>query len=225
MDIQIHLQIFIVSGKNVGNFTKLLQFPAIFKYEPNIRLQDCSPKDNNTMKTAHMITILLAGTSLRVFAQMPQGPPPDPIAMALDKNHDGELSSREIKNAAKSLLKLDKNRDKSLNAEEIGPEPPKGERRRKKDEAAQNPPPAAPPSKLLEALDTDSTGDLSTEELKSASENLAKLDQDGDGELSNSESGIQLPENRGGPNGGGQNGGGPPQNGPAGGPPPQGPRR
>ena len=43
----------------------------------------------------------------------------DPLLMAIDLNHDGELSQEEIAHAAESLLTLDKNHDGKLTADEI----------------------------------------------------------------------------------------------------------
>jgi Ca2+-binding EF-hand superfamily protein len=167
-----------------------------------------------TMKTTHMITILLAGTSLQMFAQMPPGPPPDPIAMALDKNDDQKLSASEISGAARALIKLDKDKDQAISAEELRPEPPKG--RRKKDlENEEMPTP--PSSTLLTALDSDSSGDLSKEELIAAPKALLTLDEDSDGKLSTEEAGLTEPSQSGGSQGG-ENGG--PPGGENGGPPP-----
>jgi hypothetical protein len=163
------------------------------------------------MKTAHMITFLLVATSLRVFAQMPQGPPPDPVSMALDKNHDQKLSASEIKGATKSLLKLDKDKDNSLSEEELRPEPPKGRRKKSKHNGEM---PPQQPSTLMNALDMDSSGDLSKEEIAAASESLAKLDEDDDGKLSSEEANLTAPtgggQGEGPPGGGGPNGGGGP---------------
>lgn len=57
--------------------------------------------------------------------------------------------------------------------------PPKGHR----------PPP--PPSALFEAIDTDHDGTLSAEEIKNAAESIAKLDTNGDGEITRDE--LQVP--------------------------------
>ncbi len=169
------------------------------------------------MKKTQLITLLLAASSLQIFAQMPEGPPPDPLAMALDKSDDYKLSASEIKGAAKSLLKLDKNKDSALSAEELRPEPPKG---RSKKEQENEKRPSPPPSTLMNALDTDSSGDLSKEELTAAPESLLKLDTDSDGKLSSKEAGITEPPTDGGGSGGN---GGPPRGGNGGPPPP--PRR
>ena len=139
------------------------------------------------MKTSHLIALLLAGTCIPSLAQRPQGPPPDPVIEAIDKNGDKKLSSREIRNAAKSLLKLDKNKDKALSEDELRPEPPKERRSRKKKDEEDARPPAPPKSSLFTAIDTDNDGSLSEEELSAASESLAKLDQDENGKLDSEE--------------------------------------
>jgi len=172
------------------------------------------------MKNIHLIALLLAGTAAPSVAQRPEGPPPDPVIMAIDKNNDQKLSSREIRGAAKALLKLDKNRDKTLSQDELRPEPPKERRRRKRDEEEENQrPPAPPASAIFSALDTDSSGDLSEEELAAAAESLAKLDQDENGKLDSEEAGLKRPEQGEDERGGRPQGGG---NGP---PPGRGPRR
>lgn len=64
----------------------------------------------------------------------PPGPPGDgprhrpgdrprvpPLAAALDANHDGELSSEEIRNASEALERLDRNHDGKLDRSEIMP--------------------------------------------------------------------------------------------------------
>ena len=167
------------------------------------------------MKTNLLITTLLLGVSPAAFSQMMPGPPPDLIAMELDRNHDHELSSREIKNAARSLKKLDEDRDGIISEEELRPEPPSRERRRKKDDDKNaNPPPAPPKSELVAAIDTDGDGSLSKQEIEAAADALLKLDQDGNGELDNTEV-PALGEFReeggfGPPPGGGGGGGRPP---------------
>lgn len=47
--------------------------------------------------------------------------PPSPLMRALDTDHNGELSAKEVKNASKSLASLDKNDDKKLSREELRP--------------------------------------------------------------------------------------------------------
>ncbi|MGB0595471.1 MAG: hypothetical protein ACPGLY_02080, partial [Rubripirellula sp.] len=45
-----------------------------------------------------------------------------PVMIALDANQDGQLSSKEIKNATAALMKLDKNKDGQLTMDELRPE-------------------------------------------------------------------------------------------------------
>ena len=175
------------------------------------------------MKTKQLIPTILIGFSLNVLAQnMPPGPPPDPVAMALDKNGNHELSKREIRIAARSLGKLDEDRDGVLSKEELRPEPPEGRRRKKKDNGNNaNPPPAPPPSELLSAIDTNGDGSLSKEELKAAPESLLKMDRDDDGKLNHDEAPSLGDPNgdRAGPPGGGGGGRPPHPPGRGGGPP------
>ena len=46
----------------------------------------------------------------------------DPVTMALDTNHDGNISADEIRNAPASLLTLDKNGDGQLTEDEVRPQ-------------------------------------------------------------------------------------------------------
>ncbi len=59
-----------------------------------------------------------------------RGPPPNPIAEALDANRDHVISADEIKNASKALKKLDRNGDGKLTHDELRPfgPPPGGPR-------------------------------------------------------------------------------------------------
>lgn len=171
------------------------------------------------MKTKTLIPALVIGLSAYAMAQEgPPPPPPSPIARALDKNEDGELSSREIKNAARQLLKLDEDRDDALSEEELRPEPPEGQ---EKPENNQNPPPAPPLSEFMTALDTDGDGTLSEAEIEAAATTLLTLDKDGDGEIDNTEAeSLRIPDEEN--QGGGM--GGPPGGRPPHGPPPGGRR-
>lgn len=49
-----------------------------------------------------------------------------PLMAALDTNHDGVIDEDEIKNAAESLRKLDKNGDGKLTMNELRPQRPGG---------------------------------------------------------------------------------------------------
>ena len=76
-----------------------------------------------------------AGVAATVLAQppgengregRPQGPPPNPIVAALDKDGDHEISADELKEATASLLTLDKNGDGKLTDGETRPPRPEG---------------------------------------------------------------------------------------------------
>ena len=51
-------------------------------------------------------------------------PPPSPVVMALDANHDGVIDADEIANASAALKTLDKNGDGQLTRDEFAPRPP-----------------------------------------------------------------------------------------------------
>jgi hypothetical protein len=53
-------------------------------------------------------------------------PPPLPLLLALDTNHDGIIDSNEIANAPAELLTLDKNGDGQLTRDEYCPPRPNG---------------------------------------------------------------------------------------------------
>jgi hypothetical protein len=123
-------------------------------------------KGKNSMKIKTMMAILALGASaLAVNAQDVGGPPPDgqqpppqdgqgrgpgmnghrpppsPLFLALDVNHDGVIDADEIANASAALKTLDKNGDGKLTQDELRPpRPPRG---------GQNPPddqlPGSPP--------------------------------------------------------------------------------
>ena len=52
-------------------------------------------------------------------------PPPSPLVMALDVNHDGVIDSNEIANASAELKTLDKNGYGQLTPDEFAPRPPR----------------------------------------------------------------------------------------------------
>lgn len=104
-----------------------------------------------TMKTM-LVLIALSASALAVNAQdaggpPPQGgrpfqrgdggpgpggpggrrmPPPSPLMMALDANHDGVIDATEIANASAALKTLDKNGDGKLTPDELRPPRPQG---------------------------------------------------------------------------------------------------
>jgi len=51
-------------------------------------------------------------------------PPPSPVIMALDANHDGIIDAAEIANAPAALKTLDKNGDGKLTPDELRPQRP-----------------------------------------------------------------------------------------------------
>jgi len=83
----------------------------------------------------------------------PQGPPPGkrmpmpPVIAALDVDHDGTISAKELENAPDSLKELDKNGDGELSPEELRPHgpPPQGGDRPKRGGSGGRRPPQPPP--------------------------------------------------------------------------------
>jgi hypothetical protein len=137
------------------------------------------------MKTTalHLTFVLLAGSA--VAQKPPEGkghrppPPLPPILAIFDVDHDGVISSKEIRHASKALETIDKNGDNQITREDLGapPPPPSG--------GQEGPPPGhRPPPPLIAALDTDKDGTLSKEELEDATDSLLELDKNEDGELS-----------------------------------------
>lgn len=155
------------------------------------------------MKAKRLTPIILLAIATSAYSQMPP-PPPDPIAMELDKDHDHQLTAREIRNAPKSLLKLDENKDGALSKEELRPGPPDGKRPKKEGENAQNQPPPPPPSALLDAIDTDGDGTLSKDEIEKSADTLVALDKDEDKKIDHTEApSLGDPDQQGPPGGGG----------------------
>lgn len=145
-----------------------------------------------------LIGLALAGSALTVSAQQGQGRGagaggphcygaqkfPPPIAVAFDADSNGVLSAEEIAQAPSQLLKLDKNRDGQLGAEELCPGgfgrggqgcPWGGQGRR----ACAN----GQKSVLLSLLDTDKDGLLSPAEINAAPAALRALDKNSDGQV------------------------------------------
>lgn len=93
------------------------------------------------MKTLRLLLCALPLTAATLIAQPddrngpPPGgkhgdrghrPPPSPVMLALDANHDGILSAEEIARASQVLLTLDKNHDGQLTQDELRPARPPG---------------------------------------------------------------------------------------------------
>jgi hypothetical protein len=160
------------------------------------------------METRTLIPAALLALTACAFSQRPPGPPPpDIIAVTIDRDHDHKLTAREIRKAGESLLKLDEDEDGALSKEDLRPEPPDGTRRRNEDDAQDLPPPP-PPSKLMSAIDSDADGTLSEEELEKAETAILTLDLDDDGKIDNDEAPSLGDPDLGPPPGGG--GGRPP---------------
>ena len=116
-----------------------------------------------------------------------------PVMAALDADQDGTLSAREIENASKSLMKLDKNGDGVISAEELRPDPSKFQSMMGGIVAGGKGMLAGQPSatmmmRMFETRDKNGDGKLSGDEIPEQLKNrLAAIDQDGDGAIQKSE--------------------------------------
>lgn len=127
--------------------------------------------------------------------------PPMPLIQALDSDRDHKISAEEIEGSAAVLKALDANGDGELTLDELRPTPPEGAPP-PQDGQPGGPPPAqagAPPAEegeqeqggapprpvppIVATLDLDRDGKISTTEMEAAPAGLAKLDKNGDGEL------------------------------------------
>jgi hypothetical protein len=147
-----------------------------------------------------IIGLALAGTALTVSAQSGQGRGgggphrygaqnfPPPIAAVLDKDSDAVLSATEITQAPSELLKLDKNNDGQLSADELCPGgfgrggegcPWGGQGQGNGKRACAD----GQKSVLLAILDTDKDGVLTSAEINGAPAALKALDKNNDGQL------------------------------------------
>ncbi len=121
-----------------------------------------------TMRSLVLLPVLLGSVA---FAQQ-QGPPPRPVMLALDTDHDGSLSAAEISAAPVVLLTLDANHDGALSAEEFLPKEPVG---------------GATPDeqvKRLMAFDKNGDGALTKDELPDRMQRLMdRADTDHNGHL------------------------------------------
>jgi hypothetical protein len=142
------------------------------------------------MKTNMKLTLALLtfGASALVASAQPGSgppmkghrPPPLPLVTALDADHNGVIDSNEIANASSALLKLDKNSDGQLTADEYLP--PKPAQAGKSDSNVQ-----PPPSPVIKALDANQDGVISADEIANAPAALKTLDTNGDGQLTRDE--------------------------------------
>ena len=145
-----------------------------------------------------LIGLALAGSALTVSAQpcpgRGAGGPhrygaqkfPPPIAAVLDTDSNGVLSEAEISQAPSQLLKLDKNGDGQLKADELcpggfgrgGQDCPLGGQGRGRGACANGQKPV-----LLALLDTDKDGVLGSAEINGAPAALKALDKNSDGQV------------------------------------------
>jgi Ca2+-binding EF-hand superfamily protein len=133
------------------------------------------------MKQIILLSVLTLAVSAAVQAQPHNGSarPMPPILQALDANGDGIIDSNEIANASAALKTLDTNGDGQLTHDELMPGghpagAPDGVR-----------PHRVMP--LVAALDTDTNGVISAEEIANAPASLKALDKNGDGQLTRDE--------------------------------------
>ena len=128
------------------------------------------------------------------------GPPPLPIVMVLDANHDGVIDADEIANASAALKRLDKNGDGQLTALEFLPPLPPD---------APEDAPRPPLPLIIKVLDGNGDGVIDASEIANASAALKKLDKNGDGRLTPDEFMGLPPQRPGGQSGRGGRGHGP----------------
>jgi len=117
----------------------------------------------------------------------------DPIAAALDSNHDGSISSAEIKNAPAALKALDKNDDGQLSGEEIRPNFGRGRGGRMGGGS-----PEEMASRIMQQMDANRDGKLSRDEMSDGpfGELFERADSNKDGFVSPAE--LQTAAQQGG---------------------------
>lgn len=115
-----------------------------------------------------------------------------PLIAGLDRDGSGDISAEELAGAASSLRSLDTDSDGIVSAPEMLPAGGGPGRGGRGGEPGGRPGGGRPPLPVLQALDLDSSGDLSAHEIAAATPSLAALDADGSGSLSPSEMLPQL---------------------------------
>jgi hypothetical protein len=184
------------------------------------------------MKIKTMMTMLALGAAaLAVNAQDAGGPPPpdgpggpgvngrrpppSPLFMALDVNHDGVIDADEIANAPAALKALDKNGDGKLTQDELRPPRPENAANGDVNDpprwdgpgGGHGGPPGVngrrpPPDPLMQALDVNHDGVIDADEIANAAAALKMLDANGDGKLTRDEQRPPRPPQDGDPESG-----------------------
>lgn len=114
----------------------------------------------------------------------------DPVLTTLDKDQSKDLSTDEIAAAPTVLPTLDKDQDGKLSEDEVSPQrgdgggQGEGQRRRRG-------PGLMRMMKVNSALDADQSGAIEAAEIKNAVAALRKLDENGDGKLTDDEAGMK----------------------------------
>jgi hypothetical protein len=122
----------------------------------------------------------------------------DPVLSTLDKDQNKEISAEEVAAAPTALKALDKNQDGKISEDEVSPQRGDG------GSQGNRPRPRRGPgimrmTKANSALDADESGTIEEAEINNAAVALKKLDENGDGKLSEEEAGMKFmgPQNTG----------------------------
>jgi hypothetical protein len=155
-----------------------------------------------------------------------------PVMIALDANQDGQLSSKEIKNATAALMKLDKNKDGQLTMDELRPEfnrdggsprggrpgGPQGQAGRPQGQGGRPQGQGGRPQgqggrgdfmlRMFEQRDANKDGKLSGDEIPAQmADRMERIDADGDKAISKAEMEKAMSRMSGRPGGAGRPGG------------------